>query len=87
MRGAGDYRIHDCPLSVCPSVRPSVCQHLVGGLVSVADLKNYCTDSNEILHTYRRETLVVHLGIGFDDRQKMALWDFVKNRHFFRLLI
>ena len=64
------------------SVRPSVRQHLEGVFVSVAELRNYWADSNEILHTCRGGTLVVHLGKGFVRRRKIRPWDFVKNRQF-----
>ena len=44
------------------SVRLSVCQHFEGGLVSVADLQDGSSDSNEVLYTCTGVTLVVHLG-------------------------
>ena len=54
--------------------------------LSARDLRNYWTESNDTLHTCRAGTLVVHLGIGFARRRKMAPWDFVKNWHFSKIL-
>ena len=44
---------------------------LVRCLVSIAVLKKYWTDSNDIEHTSKGGTLVVHLGKGFVRRRKM----------------